>query len=219
MSKVKCSCPHTGHRLRLRKKAVRGLDRFEPHEIAELLLFETIRRRNTNETAHRLIRRFRSLRGLLTAPRERLTDVSGIGPASAAWIASVLPEAVRFMTEDLRSGAPLERWSLLPAADLRLNVMEEPAAWLTLDADSRLLAWQTPTDPAALGRLLDTDEDPSHQHILILRRDTAERMLTGVPGDGRCNPQIFLMTPDHRLEELPRERPQEHSSGFAPNGG
>ena len=198
--------PHAGHWLRLRKKAVGGLDRFEPHETAELLLFETIRRRNTNETAHRLIRRFRSLRGLLTAPRERLTAVSGIGPASAAWIASVLPEAARILTEDLRSGAPLDRWSLLPAADLRLNVLGEPAALLTLDAESRLLAWQTPTDPAALGRLLDADGDPAHRHILLLRRDTAERMLSGGSGDGRYNLRIFLMTPEHRLMELPRER-------------
>ena len=206
MPRPKRSCPHTGHRLRLRKKAVGGLDRFEPHETAELLLFETIRRRNTNETAHRLIRRFRSLRGLLTAPRERLTAVSGIGPASAAWIASVLPEAARILTEDLRSGAPLDRWSLLPAADLRLNVLGEPAALLTLDAESRLLAWQTPTDPAALGRLLDADGDPAHRHILLLRLDTAERMLSGVSGDGRQAQRIFLMTPDHRLMELPRER-------------
>ena len=203
MPRPKRPRPHAGHRLRLRKKAVCGLDRFEPHEIAELLLFETIRQRNTNEIAHRLIRRFRSLRGLLTAPREKLTAVSGIGPASAAWIASVLPEAARILTEDLQSGAPLDRWSLLPAADLRLNVLREPAALLTLDTDSRLLVWQMATDPAGLGRLFRADEDPAHRHVLVLRRDMAERMLTGVPGEERHNLRIFLMTPDHRLEEFP----------------
>ncbi len=208
MSQPKRSCPHTGHRLRLRMKAVLGLDRFEPHEIAELLLFETIRRRNTNETAHRLLRRFRSLRGLLTAPRERLTAVSGIGPASADWIASVLPEAARILTDYLKSGAPLDRWSLLPAADLRLNLLGESAALLTLNAESRLLDWQTVTDPADLGRLLHTDEDPARRKILILRRDAAESMLTGIPGDERQNPLILLMTPEHRLEELSLEQPQ-----------
>ena len=205
MAKPKCSGPHAGHRMRLRLKAVSGLDPFRPHEVAELLLFETIRRRNTNETAHGLIRRFRSLRGLLTAPCGQLTSVPGIGPASAAWIASILPEAARILTEDLMKGEPPDLGSILPAADLWLNVLGEPSALLTLDADSRLLDWQSAPDPAALRLLLEAEAFPGQRRLLLLRREDAERMLTGLPAaDGAGSPgetAILLLTPEHRFEE------------------
>ena len=221
MRKPKRPCPHLGHRLRLRAKAIRGLDALETHEIAELLLFESIRRRNTNETAHRLIARFHSLLALLSAPPERLTAVCGVGPASAAWISSVLPAASRILTEDLLNGGPVNRFRLLPAADLRLNVMGEPGAVLTLDASSRLLSWQPVSDPDGLLRLLDRTEpegdpemrDPEAEYIprpspgdsvrrlLLLRRDDAERMLTGIPGALLLDVRILIMTRDHRLEE------------------
>ena len=67
---------------------------------------------------------------------------------------------------------------------------------------------ETVTDPADLGRLLHADEDPARRKILILRRDAAESMLTGIPGDEGQNPLILLMTPEHRLEELSLEQPQ-----------
>ena len=50
---------HDGHRERLRKKFCQGA--LEDHELLELLLFYSIPRCNTNETAHELLLRFGSL--------------------------------------------------------------------------------------------------------------------------------------------------------------
>ena len=51
--------PHKDHRKRLKKKFLDfGLDGIEDHELVELLLFYAIPIKNTNETAHRLIREY-----------------------------------------------------------------------------------------------------------------------------------------------------------------
>ena len=47
---------HDGHRNRLKRRFLEeGMEQFEPHNVLELLLFYSIPRQDTNETAHRLI--------------------------------------------------------------------------------------------------------------------------------------------------------------------
>ena len=82
---------HDGHRQRM-------LDRFlecdgktdgniiQDHELLEILLFFAIPRVNTNETAHRLLTEFRSIRGVLDASYDKLIHVKGMGPRSAILI-------------------------------------------------------------------------------------------------------------------------------------
>lgn len=53
------------------------------HEVLEMLLFYSIPRVNTNETAHRLIDHFGSMAGVLAAKRHELLSVQGIGEQSA----------------------------------------------------------------------------------------------------------------------------------------
>ena len=49
---------HKSHRSRLRKKYVEnGIDSFPPHEVLELLLFYSYRQVDTNEIAHRLLKK------------------------------------------------------------------------------------------------------------------------------------------------------------------
>lgn len=60
-----------------------GGEALADHEILEMLLFYSIPRINTNETAHSLIERFGSLSGVLSAKRHELTAVPGIGAQSA----------------------------------------------------------------------------------------------------------------------------------------
>ena len=63
-----------------------GLDIFDEHQVIELLLFFGIPRRDTNVIAHRLIKRFGSLRDVLDAPYEDLLKVDGIGEHAATLI-------------------------------------------------------------------------------------------------------------------------------------
>ena len=209
----KTSRCHAGHRFRLRRKALLGLDRFEVHEAAELLLFESIRRRNTNETAHALTERFGTLTAVLKASPEELIRVPGIGPVTAGRIASILPGTARRMTDALREEEPLGRWSLLAAADLRLNVMEECGAVLLLNRALRLTDWLPARDPCALLRLYGQAEertlageesDPAFR-IVLIRRDAADRLTTLSPSLRDCFPdarRILVLTPDRRMEEV-----------------
>lgn len=64
---------HTGHRKRLKNRFLEeGLDSFEPHQVLELLLFFSIPRRDTNEIAHKLLKKFGSLSGVFEA------DIKGL---------------------------------------------------------------------------------------------------------------------------------------------
>lgn len=84
-----------GHRERLRRRFENeGLDYFEPHEVLELLLFFIIPRGNVNHIAHRLIDRFRSIRGVFHASAKDLLSVEGIGP-QAAFFLKLIPAVCR----------------------------------------------------------------------------------------------------------------------------
>ena len=55
---------HDGHRQRCKQRFLRaGAEGFDDHQLLELLLFYAIPRCDTNETAHRLLKRFGSLQG------------------------------------------------------------------------------------------------------------------------------------------------------------
>ena len=78
---------HDGHRQRRREQFLQqGLDGLAPHEVLELLLFYAIPRKDTNELAHRLIRRFGSLSAVLEAPIEELRQIEGMGENAAAFL-------------------------------------------------------------------------------------------------------------------------------------
>ena len=75
---------HDGHRQRMRDRYIReGLDHFSDVQVLEFLLFYTIKRRDTNPIAHRLLNHFGSLAQVLEAPIDQLQKVEGIGPESA----------------------------------------------------------------------------------------------------------------------------------------
>jgi len=98
---------HDGHRAR-RKKQFRehGLDAFAPHEALELLLFYAIPRTDTNPVAHRLIERFGSLAGVLSATPEQLAEVEGVGE-NAATLLSLVTALCRRARIDAAQGAAI----------------------------------------------------------------------------------------------------------------
>ena len=78
---------HAGHRERLKTKYLEhGLDSFTDIEAIELLLLFSIPRRDTNETAHALLKQFRDFRGVMEAELSDLENVAGIGENSALLI-------------------------------------------------------------------------------------------------------------------------------------
>ncbi len=83
---------HQGHRARQRKKLLENGPRaFADHELLEVLLYYAIPRRDTNELAHRLLERFGSLQGVLSAPVEELSVVEGMGE-NAAVLLNLVPQ-------------------------------------------------------------------------------------------------------------------------------
>lgn len=91
---------HEGHRERVRDRFLReGLDSFQPHEVLELILFYCIPRKDTNETAHRLIEEFGSLSNVLEAPVEKLIETCGVSKNTAILL-TALPHLSRYYLKD-----------------------------------------------------------------------------------------------------------------------
>ncbi|MEG1706107.1 MAG: JAB domain-containing protein [Clostridia bacterium] len=75
---------HEGHRERLRARAVaEGLSNFQEHEILELVLFQSIPFKDTNEIAHALISKFGSFANVLDAPISELIKINGVSTITA----------------------------------------------------------------------------------------------------------------------------------------
>lgn len=91
---------HDGHRNRLRERFLEeGLEHFSSHQVLELLLFYCIPRRDTNEIACNLIKRFGSFSAVLEAPVSELKKVDGMGDAAATFL-SMLLEVGRYYDTD-----------------------------------------------------------------------------------------------------------------------
>ena len=86
---------HDGHRQRMRERIMNGdLEKLQPHEVLEYLLFSFIPRKDTNGIAHALIKEFGSFYGVLNADPVRLSKVSGM-TQNAALFLSNLPAVFR----------------------------------------------------------------------------------------------------------------------------
>ena len=77
---------HEGHRLRMYEKLKNHPAALEEHELLEILLYNAVPRRNTNQLAHRLLDEFGSVRTLFEADIAALQEVEDIGPQLAGYI-------------------------------------------------------------------------------------------------------------------------------------
>ena len=78
---------HKNHRDRLRKKFVENdIESLQPHEVLELLLFYAYRQRDTNEIAHRLLKKFGSISGVFEADIASLQEVEDVGYNTAVFL-------------------------------------------------------------------------------------------------------------------------------------
>ncbi|MBR2442453.1 MAG: RadC family protein [Clostridia bacterium] len=78
---------HEGHRNRLYEKLKK--DALEDHEWLEALLFNALPRKNTNDLAHALIKKFGSSYEVVNASVEELQTVPGIGISIAAYLHNI----------------------------------------------------------------------------------------------------------------------------------
>ena len=76
--------PHEGHRKRLLARV--GKEELLEHELLEILLYNALPRRNTNDIAHRLLSAFGSLQEVLQAPLAKLQEVDGVGESVATYL-------------------------------------------------------------------------------------------------------------------------------------
>ncbi|MBE5756346.1 MAG: hypothetical protein E7342_00960 [Clostridiales bacterium] len=74
---------HNGHRARMCERLFKNPNSFSDHELLEVLLYSVIKRRNTNDIAHKLLRTFGTLENLFEADAKSITLVSGVGDATA----------------------------------------------------------------------------------------------------------------------------------------
>lgn len=104
---------HQGHRGRMREKFKQNPELLEDHELLELLLYYAVPRQNTNESAHRLIKKFGCFRRVFDADMKQMQEVESIGESTALYL-RVISEAIsryskdaHFITHPLSSRAEL----------------------------------------------------------------------------------------------------------------
>ncbi len=99
-TKNKKPSPHKGHRNRLRQKVMKyGIDSLAQHEVMELILFNSIAQKNTNDLAHALIDEFGSVSRVLDAPAELLIKIKGISETTVLMLKSI-PQIARYYMQD-----------------------------------------------------------------------------------------------------------------------
>lgn len=104
MTDMNIGNPHKNHRRRLAGKfAEQGEKGFLSHQLFELLLFFSIPRKDTNETAHQLLDSAKSINDLLYRPMEKSLEIPGVGENTALLVN--LCGAISKRAEDEESSA------------------------------------------------------------------------------------------------------------------
>jgi DNA repair protein RadC len=91
-----------GHRKRLRERYIKGgLTGFADYEVVELLLSLGTPRRDCKQQAKEAIKKFKTLRGVLSASMDELQQINGIGPHNAFGIKLTQDVAREFLKEQI----------------------------------------------------------------------------------------------------------------------
>lgn len=99
---------HAGHRIRMREHAENiGIDKMNEHQILEMLLSFIIPYKDTNPTAHALIKEFGSLANVLDSEPSALIKVKGVGEKSASFLSSIPNIFIAYKKSRTETGEPL----------------------------------------------------------------------------------------------------------------
>lgn len=77
---------HEGHRQRMLERLERSEESFCDHELLEMILYNAIPRKNTNDIAHNLLLKFGSIKGVFHASVSQLSAVDGVGDSTASYL-------------------------------------------------------------------------------------------------------------------------------------
>lgn len=104
--------PHyVGHRSRLRDRLLTGdADALPDYELLELVLFGANARGDVKPLAKKLLARFGSFAGVLTANPTQLAAVEGVGPVAIATLKTIQAAARRLAREQARTAPVLAGW-------------------------------------------------------------------------------------------------------------
>jgi DNA repair protein RadC len=107
------SPPHyLGHRERLRERFIdAGPDAVSEYELLELVLFRAIPRRDVKPLAKALIAKFGSFGEVVSAPRQRLREIDGLGEAAIIDLKIVQAAASRLARGQARKRTVLSSWT------------------------------------------------------------------------------------------------------------
>ncbi len=103
-----------GHRQRLRARFMDGgPDAVADYELLELVLFQALPRRDVKPLAKRLIRRFGSFAGVISAEARSLAEEDGLTETSVASLKVIQAAALRLAREEVMDRPVLSSWSSL----------------------------------------------------------------------------------------------------------
>ncbi|TNE39861.1 MAG: JAB domain-containing protein [Alphaproteobacteria bacterium] len=105
---------HTGHRDRLRQRFMKaGGEALHDYEMLELILFRAIPRRDVKPLAKDLLEKFGSYQNVLTAPIERLLEMSGVSERVTQELKIVEATAVKLAQAKVMNKPAISSWSAL----------------------------------------------------------------------------------------------------------
>jgi DNA repair protein RadC len=104
--------PHyLAHRMRLRERFLEaGAAALADYELLELVLFRAIPRRDLKPLAKSLLARFGSFAEVISAPRERLGEVKGLGDAAISELKIIQAAASRLARGQVQARHVLSSW-------------------------------------------------------------------------------------------------------------
>ncbi len=107
--------PHfLGHRERLRERfRDAGADALADYELLEMVLFRAITRGDTKPLAKTLIAKFGSFAEVISAPEERLKEVTGVGDAIVTELKLVRAASLRLMRGAVINRPVLGSWTAI----------------------------------------------------------------------------------------------------------
>ncbi|MBF0455770.1 MAG: DNA repair protein RadC [Magnetococcales bacterium] len=179
---------HSGHRKRLRQRFFReGLEQFEDHQVLELLLFHAVPRRDTNEMAHLLLKRFGALSAVLEADPKDLASIPGMGESAVAFLALIPPLTRRYLTDSVSREKPTlndSKKTNTYLTPLMAGRTEEVFYMLCLDNNCRLLF------PALISKGTVNEANIHIRHVVeaALRHKAASVIFAHNHPSGQLNP-------------------------------